>query len=386
MTSQKPRLLYVVHAYNNRAGTEEHTKTLAAGLSEHFDTAVVFPEGGTVQLAEKGKITLKLPGDPPAWPITPYRMVKTEKAMFDVLAHFKPDIVHVQHFIYWPLGILDQLSEFGAPIAISYHDYYPVTPHFTMQGVRDATDCLSAEYAEKIFREDISHYLNKRRSVIQNSLAKIKYHITPSEFLAEELAKVFELNFKIIPHGIKSFTPIEKKPSDGGLRFGFTGSLLPQKGWSDLLMAFQMLRETHSDAELLFYGGGQRPQDTKLEGISFFDAYTQEDLPEILSTFDVGVIPSVFKETYNLTLSEMRLAGLPVAAANIGALGPRITNGADGQLFTPGDVRDIHRVLTWFAENDEWREWEIPTPRLLDAMLDDYRSFYEKLLSEREKS
>ena len=47
--------------------------------------------------------------------------------------------------------------------------------------------------------------------------------------------------------------------------------------------------------------------------------------------FDVAVIPSVFAETYCLVLSEMWMAGLPVAVSDIGALGVAMSK--DGEVI-----------------------------------------------------
>ena len=42
-------------------------------------------------------------------------------------------------------------------------------------------------------------------------------------------------------------------------------------------------------------------------------------------------------------------------------------------------ITAITGTLLWFLENNEWKHWDIPKPRLLDAMLEDYVNLYESL-------
>jgi hypothetical protein len=47
---RRPRLLFVLHSFLIRAGTEEHTRILADALCDRFEIAYLFPESGAAVL------------------------------------------------------------------------------------------------------------------------------------------------------------------------------------------------------------------------------------------------------------------------------------------------------------------------------------------------
>ena len=158
------------------------------------------------------------------------------------------------------------------------------------------------------------------------------------------------------------------------------GSLLPQKGYLSLLEGFRLFHEHHPSSELHLFGGGDGAVVTPQEGVTFHGNYQPGDIPTILSLFDVGIIPSIFAETFCLVLSELWHAGRAVGASRIGALKERITDGVNGRLFTPGNPGEIAQTLEWFTTNESWRKWEVPEVRLLDAMIGEYQTLYRSMV------
>lgn len=379
MASEKPRLLYILHAFNNRGGTEEHVRTLAKGLADEFDIAILYPEKLQLHLRlPDGRVGL-YPAEEVRFPLTPYQLPLIESSVRQVIESFRPDLVHVQHFIYWPLGILDLVHATGIPAAVSFHDYYPITPYFTMEQVADPHECFSTAGAVKVFGKDISLYLAQRRDLLRESLAKFRCCICPSQALARELGTIYPLPYRIVAHGIVPFAPLPHEASPT-LRFGYVGSLLPQKGWLPLVEAFEKVHARHPGSELHFYGGHR---ELTHPAIHFHGIYDQPDLPRILAGIDVGVIPSVFRETFSLVLSEMWHARVCPAVSAIGALAERVTDGVDGRTFRPGDRESMAETLSWFAEHDEWRAWKMPAVRTASEMCAEYREIYRELIGGR---
>ena len=377
--SDRPKLLYILQFYHNRGGVEEHVRTLAEGLSQDFEIRIVAPEDGNLVVVENGATIRSSPVEKPVWPLTPYHSPQLEAALEEVIQEFKPDLIHIQHIFNWHGGLVDQATATGIPVIVSFHDYNVVTPFYTMQGAPNPTVALSREYCELIFRTDLSEYVNKRFQLLSESLSRCKAFLCPSQYLVDQLSTVLPFSFQVIEHGIYPYHP---KPLAKGAdhRFGFIGTRIPQKGWMELLKAFQILRESNSKAELCFFGGGQAPPKQSSPGVKFFPSYTRFDLPEVMSQFQIGVVPSMFAETYSYVLSELWAGGKAVAAANIGNLGVRVRDGVNGKLFVPGDVSAMVETLRWFLESDDWKQWTLPEPRLVDAMLADYRELYRETL------
>lgn len=374
----KPRLLYILHCYYNRGGTEQHTRDLAAGLAEHFDIAIAALEKDQLHIIKDGKTTKVFQVGQVPWPITPYEAPVFTQALAQVVGETEPDLIHIQHFFNWPLSLVDHVRAMGKPVVLSLHDYYAITPYFTMQGARDAQHALSKEFVLAIFKSDISDYLRQRLEILQKSFAQVAHKIVPSTYLQQQLKSALPGNYRVIGHGIRPFTP-ETKVQSTKLRFGYVGTLLPQKGWQQLAGAFQSVHKKHPECALHFFGGGA-PVKSNVPYIQFHGTYEQHDLGRICSLIDVGVIPSVFPETFSLVLSELWHGGVPVAASSLGALGERIQDGVNGRSFNPYSTEETAAALGWFLENTSWRSWKLPQPRLLDEMIKEYCTFYNAIL------
>lgn len=380
MALARPKLLYILHSYFNRAGTEIHTKQLKEGLECEFDIFIVFPERNRIRLLGPSGLDETYDGSHPIWPETPYKIESMNRSLALILEKVAPDCIHLQHFLNWPLSVVDQITAFGAPVAVTLHDYYAITPYFTFEDVDDAMECATPAYSQKFFRRDISHYIRERQKVLAESLKKAKRLIAPSAYLASHYEKIFPNTYQVIEHGIIPFECHKEAPPENvDLRFGYMGGLIPQKGWDLLLEAFLILRTTNPRVELHFFGGLDQ-SGTIWEGTHFHGIYENKHLPQICNQIDVGVIPSLVPETYCLVLSEFWMSKTPVAVSATGALKDRVSDFVNGRKFQPKNLVQMVNTLRWFTESTEWRSWNLPRPRHLESMIEDYRNLYRELL------
>lgn len=377
----RKKVLYVLHSWHNRAGTEEHTKTLARALSDRFETFIVAPEDERLCVFQHNEEIFSAPAPRVPFPITPYRMPAVEAALADVLSRVAPDIIHVQHLINWPLSLLDQLHATSRPVVLSLHDYYSLTPHYTMEGTNDPKETVTPAYAAHVFGKDISSYLKPRRALLQKSMSPLTLRVAPSNFLASLLARVFPGEYAVIPHGIEPFESPQRGHSREGLVLGYVGSLLPQKGFASVVPVFERLRERRPGVRLEVYGGGVLEGIPVPSCVKMHGAYGRKDLPEIMSSIDLGIIPSTFAETFSLVLSEYWQAKVPVVASRIGALTERIQEGINGALFEPGNVESMYEVLDGVLSQESWRSWILPEPRTAQEMVEEYVALYDRLIS-----
>lgn len=372
------RILYILHSYYNRAGTEEHTRALCSGLGEGFECFIASPDGARIILLAGDKETASFAVPPVPWPVTPYRSAPHEEALDAILQTVKPDLIHIQHSMQWPLGILDMLIKTGLPVVMSFHDYYPITPDFTMRGIARTDDAITPQYSHALFGEDISQYLFERQAIFRESLVKMKECIVPSQYLGTLLQRVFQREFIVRPHGIEPFS-VKPKTASGQIRYGYVGSLLPQKGYQSLLKGYEIARKKGLTGSLTIFGAGAHADTAPRDGVTFKGAFLREDLGHITSQLDVGILPSEFAETFSLVLSELWYAGCPVAAARIGVFPERIEDGINGKLFPPGDPSSIADTLLWFQENPAWKEWRSPKVKMIHEMLEEYRTLYRRI-------
>ena len=373
-----PRLLYVLHEYQHLGGTELQTRLLVERLAGSYEIGVVWmdPKTSTIVMQPPVGAPVVYPADPVVFPLTPDQQPTTQRSFSQLLESFQPDIIHFQHLVKWPLGIIDQ-AQSGAKVVVSLYDYYAITPYYTMEGIADPKEIFTPTYAAQLGSEGLK-YLEHRRGLLEQSFRSIDRCVVLSQYQRRIMSQVFSADFTVIEPGITPFAPLPKTPSTN-LRFGYLGTLVKQKGWPTLVEAFQKVRQKHPTAELRLYGAnrsiGQPPPGISVSGI-----YGSADLPRICSEFHVGIIPSTFPETYCIVLSELWQSQTPAAVSDIGALGDRVIDGVNGRKFRPGDIDDLADVMNWFIETNEWCTWRLPTPRTANDLAADHDALYRSLL------
>jgi glycosyltransferase involved in cell wall biosynthesis len=85
--------------------------------------------------------------------------------------------------------------------------------------------------------------------------------------------------------------------------------------------------------------------------LRFAGAYRQEDLPELLTSADVVVVPSIWEDCAPLVVAEALAARAPVIGSRIGGIPDFVRHGVDGLLFGPGDATGLARCLGAFVED-----------------------------------
>lgn len=363
------RILYILHAYHNTAGTEEHTKVLIKNAPSDTECFVLFPEKSKVFLFKDGEEIRSWNINPVSYPVAPLRSQTHEDSLKAAIDYVKPDLIHVQHFLHWHLGLLSYLSLLSVPFFVTIHDYFLWTPEFTMQGAQHPKDVFSKRYSLNVFGRDISDYIIQRFGVLTEALQRAKKIIVPSEFLKGFFPK--HLTPFVVEHGIEPFhvttTQSEK------LRFGFIGNLVPQKGVALLIESF--LEAGLKRSELHLHGGGSLPR--QFPHVIHHGSFNTDQRGEVYSGLDVVVIPSLFQETFSLVLSEAFYSSKPVIASPLGALKDRIEHLKNGILFDSKER--LIEAFKFFESTHEWRSWKFPHVKGVSEMLNQYTDLYKEV-------
>jgi glycosyltransferase involved in cell wall biosynthesis len=142
--------------------------------------------------------------------------------------------------------------------------------------------------------------------------------------------------FHCIPHGLDYRPPTLPTPSmEGRLRLVVLGSLAPQKGRTLLEDILPRLVE---QVDLVLLGCDEDgSQFGKRSGVTIIPSYQHDELHAHLARIcpHLGLLLSVWPETFSYTLSELWLTGIPVLATRLGSFADRITPGLDGWLCDP---------------------------------------------------
>ena len=137
--------------------------------------------------------------------------------------------------------------------------------------------------------------------------------------------------------------------------------LFEKNGVEYLVRAMPLLAE-RLDVEALLIGDG--PERPRLEAlarelqissrVTFMGARANPEMPGLLCSADVVVIPSLMEATSVAALEAMSCAR-PVAASNVGGL-PEIVDESVGTLFRPGDPQDLADRLHALLSAPDLRE------------------------------
>ena len=138
-----------------------------------------------------------------------------------------------------------------------------------------------------------------------------------------------------------------------------TGRLHPEKGYPFLFEAAAKLKkQVDKPFVWLIAGKGQfeeefRNQVTNLgcDDVIKFIGF-RKDIPDLMSTADVFVLPSV-AEAFGVVFAEAIYLGTPIVATNIGGIPEVVTNGVDGILIPPADSSAIADTLTELINHPE---------------------------------
>lgn len=121
----------------------------------------------------------------------------------------------------------------------------------------------------------------------------------------------------------------------------------PEKGVPHLLRAFDLALRGRADGgprpALIYAGDG--PQLARLQELRdalrskdrVFMAGHRSDVPRILQSADLCVVPSVIQDAFPLSVLEPMAMGKPVIASAVGGIVEIIEDGASGILVAPGD-------------------------------------------------
>jgi len=167
----------------------------------------------------------------------------------------------------------------------------------------------------------------------EDGVASEKVHVLPSGF-----------DPALFEHPTGDLFPNVPHP-----RIGYVGRLAEQKRPDLLVEAFAELDET---ASLVVVGDGPlRPQveaavrrSPARDRITLSGFVPHEQVPAVLRSIDLLVLPSIYEETGSV-LAEAMACGLPVVASDVGGIPDVVSDGETGILVPPGDVTALTKAL-----------------------------------------
>jgi glycosyltransferase involved in cell wall biosynthesis len=377
-----------VHQYppDYRGGTEYYTQTLAAAQAQQGHAVAVFvpaptgDQGRAIRVDENGVVVYRVPvGSRSRTKVFLHslRQPGLRQAWREVLAQFEPDLVHVQHLMGLPFGLIEDIRVAGLPFVVTLHDYWFICANAQLITNTDGRICAGPdEQAANCARcalarggagslgwlapalAPVMRYRNESAGRFLNTAARV---IAPTAFVRDVYAQAGLAvdRLRVVPHGID--LPVERiaaarelwrmREGDGRLHIGYIGSIGYLKGLHVLIDAVNALPP--ESVTLTIYGGlsdfpdyvRDLQQRASHPGITFAGVVARDDLWPAMADFDVVVLPTLWYEVSPLVIDEVFAMGIPIVASNIGAMAEKIRDGENGRLFPPGDVAALTAIL-----------------------------------------
>jgi glycosyltransferase involved in cell wall biosynthesis len=256
------------------------------------------------------------------------------------------------------------------------------------------------------------HYLHYRNILLKRTfilLERIFSSFTDAVILVSEADRNRALAFKLAPfskinvinNGIDFLkdtelnNPEEKRKELGiGISHPLVGTvarLHRQKGLIYLIKAAKKIHQAVPEVMILIVGGG--PLRRKLEktaikeGLGNFIVLTgeREDAAELLSIFDVFVLPSLW-EGLPYVLMEASSLGKPIVATDVEGVNEIIEDGKTGMLVPPRNSKNLAEAVirlldekNFASKLGESAKKLIPPRYRLSKMVEDTQNLYLKL-------
>ena len=194
--------------------------------------------------------------------------------------------------------------------------------------------------------KDIERYLVDRVGIAQRRISQIYNGVDSARFAPAPAAAD---RHKLLPKGFCC---------DDAIVVGTVGRLQRVKDQATLLCAFATLGERRPDlkARLRLAIVGDGPLLSDLRQLAETLGIVREtwfpgalsNVPEVLQSFDVFVLPSL-NEGISNTILEAMASGLPVLATAIGGNVELLRDGVYGRFFSPGDTAALCDLIAGYA-------------------------------------
>lgn len=262
----------------------------------------------------------------------------TLPALRAALQRLQPDIVHAHYASSY--GLLAALSGFE-PVVISVW----------------GSDVYEFPETSPLHAMTLRRVLRRARVICSTSYA-----------MADHTARIVgkpESQICVTPFGVDLENFSYSEPSGVPVVIGVVKKLEPKYGIDVLLRAFAIvLSRARVPVRLQITGDGtQRGNLEQLasqlglgQSVTFTGAVPHRDVPKVLETFKIFVVPSVsHSESFGVAAVEASASGLPVVASRIGGLPEVVVDSINGLLVPARDPAALAEALLRLTHDERLR-------------------------------
>jgi len=246
----------------------------------------------------------------------------------------------------------------GFKVVCTLHDFFAACPNGAFFDYGRAAPCprRALSLGCVTARCDKRHYVHKLFRVVRGYLQRVMGHFPASvddyislsersaAILAPYLPKRARMHKLANVIGVAELPPVAVEDND---RILYVGRLDEEKG-------VRLLARTAASLGMpvTFVGDGPlRAEIEAMQGATVTGWLSPEQVQLQLTSARCLVFPSLWYETYGLTVAEAAARGIPAIVSDVSAAAERIEDGVTGWCFKSGDADDLARCLALTADN-----------------------------------
>lgn len=321
-------MIVLVHGSRSWGAVENYTAAILDGLRDGDEDAVLLypdvPELARFASASGGRLET-IPFPPAILDASAPTVIKELRSRLRAL---RPRLVHV--IDAWPGAMLAARLARAERLLVTHH-----TPE-----------------------------LDRGDSLVGKGLWRLAWLMRPDVVYTSESDRGADARTRLRTHvvyygiDLDRFADAQPGFAKEGPLIGCVSRLVPQKGLHLLIEAAPNVLSRHPDARFVLVGEGElrgelegRARAAGLGGRFIFTGQ-REDVPELVSSFDVFALPSFF-EGLCYAVIEAQAAGVPVVATPVGGIPENVVPGETGVLVPTGDAVALGAAISDLLDDPE---------------------------------
>ena len=203
----------------------------------------------------------------------------------------------------------------------------------------------------------------------------------------------------VIPNGLdldafdRRLARAKPEPKNGEITIAVVANLRPEKGHAVFLDVAQRLADTYPSARFLIIGDGSMRYsiESKIKALGLTEKVRMTgavtDVPALLRTIDIAVLPSLTNEGFPNSVMEEMAASLPVVATDTGGTRELVLDEVTGYLVPAGDAAAMEARIGQLCRDPEKRKkmgaagrWRIVEQFSVERMARRFESLYDQLV------
>jgi glycosyltransferase involved in cell wall biosynthesis len=281
--------------------------------------------------------------------VQPLHPLKDVLVLIELTLFLKKERYHIVHTHNSKAGFVGRLAATLARVPVIVHTvhgfaFHDREPRWRRALFRNA-ESLASHWCDRMvfISQPLIDWALRERIVDRRKVLKIYSGIELEHFSPATEDEKKRLRKK---WGIMGESPV----------IGIVSKLWDGKGHETLIRAFEELKKEIHDPVLVIVGEGYLHEKLVnlvhglgLTGSVIFTGFHM-DVSEIIATFDVAVLPSLFEGMGRVLLEAMAMEK-PVVASRVGGIPDLVHDGVNGILIAPGSVQELRSSLVKILRN-----------------------------------